>query len=229
MSSMVPIRPSGICAINSRVTCSGIPRVISVSMKPGATALTVICCLANSRAATFVSAINPALLAAYRRQVHNPPAGAQEVRGLLDAIERAGEVDAQHALPLVSRHFPDGVIAQNPGVVDERVQPAELVLYRSHHRRNLFAVGDIAWEDRGCPDFGRHTLGVRLVAPVRVGHVIHHAARPEPGERSHDARTNATRTAGDQHRFAGKVEGIVHVTNTPPPAILIIAPDRPAG
>jgi hypothetical protein len=46
------------------VTSSGIVRLISVSMKPGATALTVTCCRANSRAATFVSAISPALLAA---------------------------------------------------------------------------------------------------------------------------------------------------------------------
>ena len=50
--------------MNFFVTSSGMPLVMSVSMNPGAIALTVIFCRASSRAATFVSAIRPALLAA---------------------------------------------------------------------------------------------------------------------------------------------------------------------
>ena len=41
MSSVVPIRPTGICAIPSLITSSGIESVMSDLINPGATAFTV--------------------------------------------------------------------------------------------------------------------------------------------------------------------------------------------
>ena len=64
MSSGSPNLPSGICVTTPLFSSSGSPLVMSVAMKPGATALHVMPRLASSRAITFVSPISPALLAA---------------------------------------------------------------------------------------------------------------------------------------------------------------------
>ena len=55
-------RPSGICFLKFSVTSSGMPLLMPTSMKPGAMALTVMFCRANSRAETFVRAMIAALL-----------------------------------------------------------------------------------------------------------------------------------------------------------------------
>ena len=57
------MRPLGIAAIAAARTASLSVVVISVSMKPGATALTVMSRLATSRASDLVSPMSPAFAA----------------------------------------------------------------------------------------------------------------------------------------------------------------------
>ena len=64
-SSQVPNRPRGIERRNSSWSLAGNFAVISVSMKPGATAFTVIPREATSRATALVNPRMPALVAAY--------------------------------------------------------------------------------------------------------------------------------------------------------------------
>jgi hypothetical protein len=63
-SSALPKRLSGIWSSRRRRTFSGIDSTISVSTKPGATALTVIPLEASSLASDFVMAVTPAFDAA---------------------------------------------------------------------------------------------------------------------------------------------------------------------
>ena len=62
-SSGVPRRPSGICADQSPCAVAQ-ARVMSVSISPGATTLTVICRDATSRASALLNPMSPALDAA---------------------------------------------------------------------------------------------------------------------------------------------------------------------
>ncbi len=64
MSSGFPIRPIGVWATMASITFSGIAERISVAMKPGATALTLILNLPSSRAHVLVIVISPPLVAA---------------------------------------------------------------------------------------------------------------------------------------------------------------------
>ena len=63
ISSGCPMRPSGVCARMPSSIFSGMALIISVAMKPGATALTRMRYLPSSRAHTRVIPITPALLA----------------------------------------------------------------------------------------------------------------------------------------------------------------------
>jgi len=63
MSSGSPKRPSGIWLRTEALTFSGSPPVMSVVMKPGATAFTVMLRLASSLARVLVRPMRPALLA----------------------------------------------------------------------------------------------------------------------------------------------------------------------
>ena len=64
MSSGLPSEPRGICLSSSAFMSSLSTAVMSVSMKPGARALTVMPREASSRARDFVRPMRPALLAA---------------------------------------------------------------------------------------------------------------------------------------------------------------------
>ena len=63
-SSAAPMRPMGMAARVVVLEASGMAAVMSVYMKPGATALTVTPRLANSLARDLVMPMTPALLAA---------------------------------------------------------------------------------------------------------------------------------------------------------------------
>jgi hypothetical protein len=64
ISNGSPIRPTGVAARTASIALSGIPSVIRVLVKPGATALTVTPLRAYSRARVLVRPIIPALAAA---------------------------------------------------------------------------------------------------------------------------------------------------------------------
>ena len=61
ISSTVPKRPSGVCALIWSVRLAGRSLVSSVTTKPGATALQVMPRDATSRAVALVRPIRPAL------------------------------------------------------------------------------------------------------------------------------------------------------------------------
>src|ERR1043166_4422501 len=63
-SSGLPKRPIGVICRTTSSEAAGTSAVMSVSMKPGATALTVAPFLANSRASVLVRAMRPPLAAA---------------------------------------------------------------------------------------------------------------------------------------------------------------------
>ena len=131
----------------------------SVPMIPGTIALAVIPCRPPSIASVFVRPSRPGLRRRVRRlaeaaersgdrgHVDDPaPPPLLHVRpDRLRAVERAGQVDAQVALP--ERRLLVGELAdvvERARVVDEDVDRAELVDRARDRGGDLVAIGDVA-------------------------------------------------------------------------------------
>src|SRR3546814_3710563 len=101
-------------------------------------------------------------------------------RGLWD-IEHAGQIDLDDALPILVAHLvPDGV-AQDAGIVDDRVDAAEFGDRILDDARGILRIGDVAEvgdglaarsDDVGRGRFGRS--GVAAVARLRDAGVVDH-------------------------------------------------------
>ncbi len=187
------------------VTSSGMPLLIPTSMNPGAIAFTVMFWRANSRAETLVSAMMPALLD------DDPPAVAQDRGGFLRDEECAGEIDANDPLEIVHRHFLDGAITDDAGIVHENVEAAMSVLYLLHHGLDLRRLRYVALNHQRLIQFIRHIHRIGLVLSLRIGNVIHHALPAVPLKRLDHLRADSARTARDQHDFAGEIQPIGHI------------------
>jgi len=89
------------------------------------------------------------------------------IETISDAMKCAGEIDAQHALPLVGAHFLDRAFAHDAGVVHEDVDLAEAVADSLDHRAHLRSVSDIGLNDQRVAKPGGNLLGIGFVAAFR--------------------------------------------------------------
>ena len=55
-----------------------------------------------------------------------------------------------------------------------------------------------------------HIRRIRLIGPIRIGHIVHHALRAARPKRLDHLRAKPARAAGDEHHLAGKIERISH-------------------
>src|SRR6185369_7699630 len=124
-------------------------------------------------------------------------------------LEQAAHVDGEYAVPFLERQRLE--ILRLPrrggaGVVDQHVEPAELVLHLLEHRAHAGFVGDVALEDQGVDAelvrLGRGLARRLLARAVVDGDVV---ARARQGE--HGAFSDAGGGAGDEGGFFGRQEG----------------------
>src|SRR6266568_5035638 len=118
-----PTRRTGIILTASAILSSGsnpmrraVVRVISVSIKPGATALTVMPNCPSSTASVRVKPCKPAIFLLHH--VFLCSATTEEC---------SLEMDIHDCIPVVLRHFKEQIIANNACIIDEDVQPPEMV------------------------------------------------------------------------------------------------------
>ncbi len=109
--------------------------------------------------------------------------------------ERTGEVDRQDALPILQRHVEQRLEHRDAGIVDQRIDAAELPMGLLHGDLDRSWVGDIGLERQG---------GIRAVQGIdsgaqRVAQNIQHRNLPavlqEAGRRR---EADAARRAGDK-------------------------------
>ena len=120
---------------------------MSVSMKPGATALTVMLRVASSRARALVKPIRPGLgrgivhlagiadRADHRADIDDAPAPLLEhaPQADLGETEHRGEIDVQRLLPFLALHAQNQRITCDAGVVDQDRRQTFPPIERSHH------------------------------------------------------------------------------------------------
>ena len=78
-----------------------------------------------------------------------PPEVAHQRRGGLCAQEGSGEIDGEHARPVLVSHVEDRLEDGDAGIVDQRVEPAELRGGDLEGARNAVCVGDVAMDGDG--------------------------------------------------------------------------------
>ena len=120
------------------------------------------------------------------------------------------EIDADDALEFVQRHFLDGAIADNPGIVYEDVEPAALILDLFHHRFDLQRLRHVALDHQRLFQFLCYTQSIGFVLSLRVSDIIHHALCAAGAESLNHLRTNSPRAARNQRNFPGEIERIFH-------------------
>ena len=74
------------------------------------------------------------------------PPVAQNRRGFLRDVECPGEIHPHHALKFLQGQFLDRAIANDPGVVHENVEAAELLGDFLHHRLDLIGLRHVAFD-----------------------------------------------------------------------------------
>ena len=192
-------------------------------MNPGAMALTVMFCRASSRAETLVSAMIAGLargiirlaeqshLSADRRQIDRSSAVVQNRDRFLGDVECAGEIHAHDAFEFFERHLLDRAVADDPGIVDQDVEPADVAPgFASSSPRP-----DRAWLRRtrspAVPSIPCDRIRASaLFCPCGIGDVIDHAFRAARAEGFDHFRADAARAAGDEHDFSGEIEWVIH-------------------
>ena len=120
--------------------------------------------------------------------IRPPPRAAQQRQQRLGAVERAGEIDVEHAAPLLGRHFPDRRRAGeiDAGVVDQDVDARQSLSERRRCCRDGEGVGDIDTFDAICaidrilcrsgievPDDDLGPLGDESARPSRARYRAH--------------------------------------------------------
>ncbi|MNR03149.1 hypothetical protein D3C85_1190300 [compost metagenome] len=119
-----------------------------------------------------------------------------QAHGFTAAQEGAGEVDANHPLPVLVRRFEEGVHRADAGVVDQDVEPTETRLDGSHGRRHRGAVGNVAHQRQGV--FAQAFDGLLGSFKIDVG--SHHQCTGF-GEALDDGPAHTLAGSGDERDF----------------------------
>jgi hypothetical protein len=130
--------------------------------------------------------------------------------GVAHPVEHAREVDADHLRPVLGRALRQrALLAADPGIVDQKVQPAARLGGEGDHRLHLRGLGDVAAIGVGgparAPDLLDHG---RAILRREVG-TDHRGAAA--GEFARDFGADARGRAGDEGALA--VESDVHVVS----------------
>ena len=148
------------------------------------------------------------------------PAGAllaEDLRGELGHREVTLEVDVDDDVPLLFGHVEDHPVAQDAGVVDQDVQPAEVVqglLYHplaGGHVGDRVVVGDgvaAGVLDRGHHLVGRRRLTVQFAA-LRAAVVVDHHPRALGSQQERMSASDPASGAG--HNRDAAVKSITHL------------------
>ena len=105
--------------------------------------------------------------------------------------------------------FLRAAIADDAGVVDQAVEPAEVRRHLLDHRLDLVGLGDVGRVEAGGAargrDGGGHLFGVAAVAAFGIGEVVDRDGRAGLAESGRGASPQAARRAGNEIDFACKV------------------------
>ncbi len=135
-----------------------------------------------------------------RRDVHDRAAAmfAHQGRRRLGADKRPGEVDLQDAAPVFIRGVEQRREHRDAGIVDQRVEPAEVTVHRRHGIRHCARIGNIAMQRQ-------RVVSVRKVsdrAAQQFALDVEHRHPPALGEKAFGRRQpDAARGAGDESNF----------------------------
>ena len=121
-------------------------------------------------------------------------------------VECADQINTDDVLEIVQGQFPNGAIADDPGIVHQNVEPAALFLYLLHHRLDLLRMCDVTVDYERVDQCIRHFHRLGLVLALRVREIIHRALRSALPKSLDHFRANAARTTGDEHNFAGEIQ-----------------------
>ena len=148
---------------------------------------------------------------AWRAGIHDPSVALRPhgFQGCLGHQERALEMHGQHGVEILGRELGQRLVAQDPGIVDQDVDPAEAVQRGLHHsgralgRRDRVAVryslsarrGDLT---RGAPS----RAAVGAAAGDRSAEVVHHDASAAGGEQPGMLKSEAAAGAGHYGHLA---------------------------
>src|SRR5205814_1487768 len=112
------------------------------------------------------------------------------------AQERPGEVGVQHVAPLRVAHHHRVPVGRDPGVVDERVQPAVIRADLREHPAHVLRVCDVALDERGV-GLVPGNRGQRLLGPLGDSAVVAQDGGTGPGEAGGDRGPDALGGTGD--------------------------------
>ena len=121
-------------------------------------------------------------------------------------VEGAGEVDAQHFVPVVDAHLPDGTVDGDAGVVDEDVQAAVLVDDLLDDALAVVGVADVALVQGQGAAVGLDRLA-QFVGALLVGGVAGADDGAGGGEAVADRGADPAGAAGDQRDASGELVG----------------------
>ena len=118
-------------------------------------------------------------------------------RGGSRAEEHAGQVDAEHGVPLLEGHLGEGGIALEPGVADQDVDATPGPEHLGQHGLDLGLPGNV-----GANGAGLGAAGLEVVDDPRggvgVAGVVHDDVGAGGGQRPRDALADARAGAGDE-------------------------------
>ena len=181
-------------------------------MIPGQTALTVIRRGARARAALIVRLMTAALLAAYGGESVAAPRPAIEEMLMIEAPSPIAaatiwvpsitllRVDREGRVPVVGRDLAERMGADEPGVVDQHVDPAEVRGGPFDDRRPGHLARDVT-DDRDRPSTRGFDLGDDR-RRARVIDVVDHDRGTVPGEPQRDRPSVAGGRTGDHRDLA---------------------------
>jgi len=119
----------------------------------------------------------------------------------LGDVESASQIHPHDALEFFQRQVLDGAVSNDPGVIDQDVEPAEFFADRFHHCRDVIGLGDIAVDDERIFQSLSDRFRIPLVLTFCVADVIDDALRAAPAERFDHFRPQSARAAGDEDDF----------------------------
>ena len=122
-------------------------------------------------------------------------------------VERAVQMHVDHHLPVDMAHAMEDAVAQDAGIVDDAVDPAEVLDRGLDHALGAGRIGDAVAVGHGLAagrlDLVADLLGRRRAAAAfavdRAAEVVDHDAGAFPGGQQRHLAADAAARAGDQH------------------------------